>query len=287
MPNRIFSSVAFFLTVIFLITIPVMAHEREGHDEDIEYVLFGDRNYNNTHPGYRNKIQAIEDATYLCVDQYNGNGKKELENLQKEKIPHIPKSIDEFDFKSNFAHRKYTHRGWNVIYDTESHWDIRRRILSNTVDKMLFSEVKSVFDILPWNSEAELYREQCEAFCELLYYIHIIGDHIEAEKYTALAYVDPLTELNDRDNPGIIPDLISCLETLFKSQKNTYTYKELKQELELLMDRSDKLVSSTGGVNTDEKFAEYHQCSEELLEVLAAYIPSLLQKEEFFSKSFA
>ncbi|MCR4781746.1 MAG: hypothetical protein K5851_03210 [Lachnospiraceae bacterium] len=53
----------------------------------IEYVLFGDRDYKETHPNDKAKIQAIEDATYLCVDQYNGNGKKELENLQNEKIP--------------------------------------------------------------------------------------------------------------------------------------------------------------------------------------------------------
>lgn len=285
MPKKI---LAFLLALVLLclFSVPAIAHDRNGHDDDIEYVLFGDKDYKETHPAARKKIQAIEDATYLCVDQFNGNGKKELENLQNEKIPGIPKSIAEFDFNANYAHRNYTHRGWNVNYDSKSHWDIRQKILINTVDKELFSEAKPIFSWLPWNSDSTNLNAQCESFCELLYYIHIIGDHIEADKYTALAYVDPLTELNDRDNPGIIPDLIQCCDILFKDQSNTYTYKEFRQELEELRDRSDKLTSSKGGVNTEAKFEEYHRCAEDLLETLSAYIPKLLQKEVFFSNAF-
>ncbi|OON87007.1 hypothetical protein BXO88_05560 [Oribacterium sp. C9] len=282
-------SVLLVCVIIFLFSVPVMAHEKSEHDEDIEYVLFRNKDYKKTHPNSSNskKIQAIEDATYLCVDQFNGKGIKELENLHNEKIPDIPKSIDEFDFKDNYTHRKHTHRGWNVNYDRSAHWDIRQRILRNTVDKVLFSEVKSVFSFLPWDSDGKKYKEQCESFCQLLYYIHIIGDHIAADKYNALYYTYHLTQLHDRDNPGIIPDLISCFEKLFKSQKNTYMYNQLKQELEMLMDKSDKIQSSTGGVNTEEKFAEYHKCAIDLLEVLSTYVPELLRKEDFFSKSFS
>lgn len=274
------------LALLAYLAIPVFAHEREEHDDDIEYVLFGDRDYKETHPNDSRKIQAIEDATYLCVDQFNGNGKKELENLQNEKIPEIPKTIDEFDFKGNYAHRNFTHRGWNVNYDSSAHWDVRQKILRNTVDKELFSDVKTIFTWLPWNDEKKNYKEQCENFCVLLYYIHIIGDHIEADKYTGLAYVDPLTNLNDRENPGIIPDLIKCCDTLFKDQTNSYTYKEFRQELEALQVTSDKLTSSKGGVNTEEKFVEYHKCSEDLLELLSIYVPKLLKKEDFFAKAF-
>ncbi len=273
------------LMLVLLIT-PAYAHERDDHDDDIEYVLFGDRDYKETHPNHRKTIQAIEDATYLCVDQFNGNGKTELENLQNEKIPDIPKSIDEFDFKGNYAHRRYTHRGWNVNYDSKSHWDVRQKILRNTVEKELFSGVKPILSWLPWASSDTNYKPQIENFCILLYYVHIIGDHIEAKKFDALAYVDPLTNLDDRDNPGIIPDLIKCCDILFKDQANSYTYKEFKQELEALRDKSDKLTSSKGGVNTEEKFTQYHKCAEELLELMSIYVPKLLEKEDFFSKSF-
>ena len=48
------------------------------------------------------------------IDQYNGDGATELNNLIADKIPGIPSTIAEFDFSANYAHRNYTHRGWNV-----------------------------------------------------------------------------------------------------------------------------------------------------------------------------
>ena len=120
------------MVICFSFVVPAYAHERGEHDEDIEYVLFGNKDYKSTHPITASKIQAIEDAAYLCVDQFNGNGKEALENLNSEDIPGIPKSIEEFDFNSNYAHRNFTHRGWNVPYDEKAHWPIRQQILINT-----------------------------------------------------------------------------------------------------------------------------------------------------------
>ena len=110
------------------------AHDRAGHDADIEYVLFGEENYKNSHPLVKDILEALEDATYLCVDQYNGSGEKELKNLlDKEKIPGIIKSIDEINYTSNSTLRGLTHRGWNMIYDEKAHWPLRQAILINTV----------------------------------------------------------------------------------------------------------------------------------------------------------
>ena len=277
--------------ILFSCCILVKAHDKEGHDADIEYVLFANQNYKDTHPEYASKIQAIEDAVYLCVDQFNGNGEKELENLKNEKIPDLPDSISEINFTGNFAHRRFTHRGWNVAYDKKAHWPERQEILINTVNKELFSESKKLLSWFPWLSE-KIYGEdnskkQCESLCVLLYYVHIIGDHIEADKKEDLAYVDPLTSLNDRDNPGIIPDLISCCEVLFQSQSSTYTYKTFMQELKKLENKSDKLTSSVGGVNTDEEFDLYHQYAEDLLDLLSKYVSTMLKKEDFFKSTFA
>lgn len=63
-------------------------------------------------------IKRIEDASYLAI---NGNGTTELNNLITAKIPGIPSSIAEFDFSSNYAHRNYTHRGWNLTSDEKAH----------------------------------------------------------------------------------------------------------------------------------------------------------------------
>ena len=287
--NKLLYVVISLFLVLFL-SVPVQAHKREGHDADLEYVLFGSTEYKATHPIDADRIQALEDATYLCVDQFNGNGTKELENLKAASIPGIPNSISEIDYKSNYQHRSETHRGWNLNYE-KSNWPMRQQILYNTVETELFSNDKSVFSWLPWkkgkDSEGNSYKEKCTAFCEMLYYIHIIGDHIEADKYTALAYIDPLTQLHDKNNPGVIPDLISCCSILFKDQENSYTYKDFIQEMESLQEDSNRLTSSRGGINTEEKFEEYHQCAEDLLDLMAMYIPKLLKNESFFKDSFA
>lgn len=269
--------------------IPVYAHNRDVHDGDIEYVLFGDREYKNTHPLAAEKIQAIEDAAYLCIDQYNGSGKDTLENLKKEKISDIPDSIKVIDFKSNYTHRYYTHRGWNVTTNSDkAHWPRRQKILINTVDKELFSNSKSLISKVPVlsnifaNEEMKENRRKCESFSVLIYYVHILGDHDEAKEYSSLAAVDPLTNLNDRDNPGVIPDLVKYCGILFEDQEDTYTYKNFMQELEELENQSDKLTSSKGGINTDEKFESYHQYANDLLNVLGEYIPGMLKKEYFF-----
>ena len=284
------------------------AHEREEHDEDIEYVLFGNRDYKKTHPTDSKRIHAIEDAVFLCVDQFNGSGEKELDNLlNKEKVPGIIQSIDEINYKSNYSHRSLTHRGWNVTYEEKAHWPLRQQILRNTVRKELFSSLDTPISWFPWLSEKiygkNNYEKQLESFCILLYCVHVLGDHIEAgeekdlgqgesraktlqEKTTGLAYILPLAHTEDRDNPGLIPDLIKNCETLFASQSETYTYRSFIQELEELRDRSEGIYESKGGVNTDEKFEDYNACAKELLDVLGAYVPGLLKKEKFFSNTF-
>ena len=287
-----------FLLVIVLClysAMPVFAHDRKEHDEDLEYVLFGEKDYKSTHPLAADKINALEDAVYLCVDQFNGSGKDALQNLQTEGIADIPDSIDDIDFKSNSAHRYYTHRGWDITYDKKldkAHWSVRKKILVNTVDKELFSENRSFISKIPVLSsifakkELREDRQKCVSLSTLIYYVHIIGDHNEAEKYTALANIYPLTSLNDRDNPGIIPDLIQNCSILFDDQKDSYVYDNFMQELEDIESKSDKLTSSKGGINTEVKFKSYHQYADDLLELLATYIPGMLKKEDFFSQSF-
>ena len=287
-----FLSVLLCFCLIVSCTPPVYAHGRDEHDEEIELVLFGSTNYKQTHPEVSDIVEALEDATYLAVDQFNGNGADALARLQKRHIPDLPKKIEDFDFNSNFAHRNFTHRGWNVQYDAKAHWPLRQQILTSTVRKELFSSVETPLGRIPWLSEkvfADQEKDiarQCESFCVLLYYIHILGDHLEAERNTALAYVCPLTRPEDRDNPGVIPDLLAYFPILFASQKNTHTYSLFIQELESINARSDSLVQSEGGINTDEEFSAYHKCAEDLRDLLADYLPSLLKKEPFFRNTF-
>ena len=280
-----------FLCALMLISAhSALAHDRSGHNEDAELILYGNKDYKSTHPAVSEIIQAIEDATYLAVDQFNGDGQDVLNNLQNRGVPDIPTSISEINFTGNYSHRQYTHKGWNIIESDKAHWPIRKQILMNTVKKELFTYTDTPLSLFPWVSE-KVYGtkgsiKQQENFCILLYYTHILGDHIEAKKYQDLAYIAPLVRPNDRDNPGIIPELMSSFETLFEPQSGSFTYIGFMQELDSLRSRSETLLQSTGGVNTDEKFTEYHRCAEDLLSTLEQYVPGLLQKESFFHDTF-
>ena len=185
--------ISLLLSLVLLITaVPAFAHDREKHDEELEYVLFRDRFYSDTHPDTGKIIKRIEDAAYLSIDQYNGNGETELSNLVADKIPGVPSSIKEIDFSSNYSHRDFTHRGWNVTYDEKAHWPERQTILINTIRSKLFASVESPLAWFPWLSDQVYgknnYDRQAEAFAVMVYYIHILGDHIEAEQYKALTY---------------------------------------------------------------------------------------------------
>ena len=104
-----------------------------------------------------------------------------------------------------------------VNNDEQAHWPIRQKILLNTIRAKLFSKVESPISWFPWLSD-KVYgngnEKQCEAFAVLVYCVHILGDHIEAEKHTALAYVAPLSNSHDSNNPGIIPELMKYLNAM-------------------------------------------------------------------------
>ena len=279
--------VAILVAAIVLTAIaqPAWAHGREQHNADIELILFGCENYKESHSSVKDSIQALEDAVYLAVDQFNGNGAKELEQLKGMGIKGLPRSIDAFDYPSNSTHRDLTHRGWDFKYPEKAHWPIRKSILTNTVQKVLFDESKPL-SWFPWLSDM-LYdttqsTKQRDSFCALLYYIHILGDHIDTEKYGQLCYIAPLARPNDEENPGIIPELQKHLGILFASQQSSFTYQALMGELDNLNARASNLLSSTGGINTDEKFTQYHKCAVDLRETLALYLPTLLEDEPFF-----
>lgn len=276
--------------ILLTVALPARAHDREEHDADLEYVLFGNRAYKETHSTDAKLVEALEDAVYLTVDQYNGQGSEQLEFLKSMGVKGLPDSVDEFNFSGNYAHRHLTHRGWSFEYPEQSHWSIHKSILINTVQKILFENEKQPLSWLPWLSEIPYGTsedtKQRDSFCALLYYVHILGDHIAAEKYTQLAYIAPLARPSGNQDPGIIPELQEHLSNLFSSQHSSYTYYALMGELDALNAKAEKLVSSTGGINTDEKFSQYHQLAEDLKELLSYYLHTLLMNEPFFADHF-
>ena len=273
------------------------AHDRDEHDNDIKLILFGNESFNPLNIEKENRMHALEDATYLALDQFNGYGQDALDFLNNLSIPNLPKSVSTIDFKSNYYHRWYTHRGWSAVYPDDSHWSVRKDILYNTVEYVLFTKHNTGIDWFPGLSDFIFGKygnsKQIESFCILLYNIHIIGDHIEATQYKNVdSVVSPLVRRNDSENPGVIPEIKRCIQVLFEKQKGTRSYQALMQELDDLINQCEELMKN-GGISdivkngeVESEFQRYHQCAIDLRNVLGEYVPFLLNNEDFFHDAF-
>ena len=209
------------------------AHDsQKEHDEDLLAVLFGD-GYNLA-SDKKPIFQAIADATALCIDQFSTNEdrrSKEVPFNQLKSRIGFSISFDDIELLngkdglkvSARTHRRYTHRGWYFSYPMEAEqklWNQRKKILTATVNKELFGKTSGFLGNFHF-LEGSLYSEaacnaQCEAFCELVYYVHILGDYMEADSYSAeFQQLIPLVRHEDPQSPAMISDIKKLLPDLF------------------------------------------------------------------------
>lgn len=256
------------------------AYERKEHDRIMDEVLFGNPSYSKTLPSGKHpamSLEVLKCASYLCIDQFQGNGADELNKLEQYGVDDLPKKIEDIDFSSNSKHRVYTHRGWNPVNPVQfEKWPVRKKILCNTVNE--------VFD---FDNPG-----QCDAMSALIYYIHLLGD-LESIKsldsYTSGgSAVLPLARAHaDENSPDILYELTEIyLPRLFSNQIDSPYYKSLISSLEAVASMARMLADNQGGINTEEKFNTYHSYVDETLRILRNYIPKLLREESFFNSVF-
>lgn len=286
--------IVFFSMLIGEIT--AYAHPNASeHDSELEKVLFEDGYSKYQSNEIKNYIKALEYASYLTIDQFGGNGKAKYKELKKMKMNGLPWRFSTIDYctvinspdkKVNAnTHRMYTHQGWDRDYtsksrEVEKFWNNRRKILLGTVNSIFDIDKVTIFG----------YSEKCNSLAGIIYYVHILGDYDEADKYTKITL---LPDLAGRDNANdddkdydMVTSLKSYIEILFIDQKSSIEYKALMDGLDDIGDDAGKIVQSVGGVNTDEEFLEYHQYANDILDLLIEYMPTLLKNEEVFAKVF-
>lgn len=122
-------------------------------------------------------------------------------------------------------------------------------------------------------------------FRELLYYIHILGDHEDDSSYQ-ISNGLKIDVGGRHDKKDIIHKLLELFPVLFASQTNTHKYRAMTTNLRSINSKLDTLVNSTGGIDSDEKFAERQELVEKIINVLSLYIPEMLKKEPFFNEVF-
>lgn len=279
------------VTAFILVTsalIMCYAHPTAGeHDKELEAVLF-ERGYSKHQEKIKDYVTAIEYASNLTIDQYGGSGKDKYRKLKELRMGGLPLRFDKIDYSEDLfgqgkkinpnTHRLYTHQGWDIDYGNSKvnkFWEARKKILLGTVN--------SIFDFGKFSAFTG-YSDRCNSLAGIIYFVHILGDYVEADSKDKILF---LADLSGRtDGCDMIPALQYYMETLFKDQKSSQDYKDLMIGLEYIGKKAGRIVRSTGGVNTDEEFQEYRQYAVDLMELLQNHMPQLLKNEEFFKNVF-
>ena len=273
------------------------AYERAEHDDITEEILFGKSN-----PVFDSKKtdakKCLESAVYLCLDQSRSNGADDLSILKDYGVDAVPE-LEQIALTGIFygSHDKYTHMGWHYDYsDTnistlgepwEKRWKLRKKLLLNSVNKVFGFGPISSFRI---NVLGHAEGTKADAFAELLYYVHILGDYedkiadnIKKGKYKMDLLAIPFaTRQASKQNRDLFFDLQESIEKLFDNSKDPNSFKSLSDKLDNIAQaaRSRPTVSSkTGAENFRKDVMKTRRA-------LKKYVPPLLAQEEFFSQVF-
>lgn len=285
-------SVAFLLAFLFVISIcPLtLAHDdQKEHDADLKYAFFGDRD-KFLQGDEKKAFTVIANAAALAIDQYSPNDKAQwkqkcYDTIQKYlcdlKVPELNISYEELDLnihvssdKKNVTgttHRKYTHLGWNYEkYPNMKFWNLRKRILLNSVNRVLFYP-RAKYPSWPWLWDVlHPSDKQCDAFCAIVYYIHILGDQSVADEPKKQTFLLPMVPYDGMTTPGIIPELKEHFQILFKSQVGSRKYADLISALSI----------------QEQEHKTNPEIAKKVLEILADNLPQMLKNEPFFSDRF-
>lgn len=271
------------------------AHDAVEHWNDIRYVLFGqERTPSSLDKDQQQKLNALLYATQLCIDQFGGSCASYLSSLHNNHYRHLPKSISEIDlYATANDHRLYTHRGWNENYadvsngensDWAQRWQQRKKLLTDVAEQIFdFDGRRPVFDVFGYPCTSE-----CDAFCRLLYYVHLLGDHAAFTTYSYNRVIkgkqgkDQVVSLASTRGDCVISELQKAAAELFGETETS----ELNRELEEIKSRVIELLNGPEAMKTDEDLEKYKGFIQDILDTLADHIPNLLKEKDFFSKVF-
>ena len=267
--------------LIFLIVSPLFAPDELMHNFDLEKILLGRLSIPNSEE--KIKIELIEKAAYLCIDQFNHNKLSYLDDLRQSGVRNLPGG-EEIDFVSGPEHQRYTHRGWDWIeyprnirgYNFQEKWGKRKIILLSTLDR-----------VFGFKDNEIIKRDSLGA---IIYYAHILGDHFGDNKFS---YMDrmPISPRPDykgnrsgpnSNNPTIYTELLYHLSRLFREQLTSNEY----MMLFLFLEKNKNKEFPAGTTITDEEFTQLQGFARQTLDILCLHVPRLLMNESFFKRAF-
>lgn len=267
----------------------------KNHDRDLEYVLFGKTG--KMSGDRRDAIEALEAAAYLAIDQFGADNENhyKTENcltlLKQYGVNNLP-SAEKINISATETshHREYTHKGWDSKYrnikdytqtvneEWSQVWKIRKSILENTVNEMFdFNPYAKYWLIGPLFSD---FGQKCDSFCALVYYIHILGDHVSTKTIPQYEYLLPVGgKLNGND---IIHEVLYHCEVLFPEQLNSNSY----YSFEIKMNAVANQYYLLGTIRTQGQLLINQEYAGAVLDIMQKYIPNFLETAPFFENTF-
>lgn len=254
-------------TVIILlctITFSIYSYEEKDHKIILHEILFGETYSTNTKTTNTKinleKVELLDKACYLTIDFCKGKeikGQRYLNDLPLDEKP----QLKELETPGGSSHQRYTHRGWSETYYTQKKyqkiWEIRKnKVLLETINYICGN----------YNGRE---KRKKELFGELVYYIHILGDHKGDSITTSGDRMELVPRKDSQNQVCIIDELIDISKELFGDQD----YSNLVQEL--------GIIKKTNIGTSDVK-----NVATKTISVLSTHIPELLYKEDFFRESF-
>jgi hypothetical protein len=124
-----------------------------------------------------------------------------------------------------------------------------------------------------------------DSFGALIYYIHILGDHIGDSKDTLTSRMRLNGSIRGR-NPvrsDIIWELEYHIPRLFREQSNSFEYKMLMSYLQRCASTPAFEYATT---ISDDNYKKLQEFANEILNKLIENVPALLKNEPFFVRVF-
>lgn len=296
--RRSFLCLCFSTALVALNPCRALGFERSDHDAIMEEIIFGHSNKLFLDANKNAAKSALESACFLCLDQMRDDGEKDLARLIEFGVPEVPKLADiklEGIFYGN--HDEYTHRGWHYSYDgietgePKEEWSprwIRRK-------KLLIDTVNTVFDF-GWFDHGRISLlgmsegTRCDAFAELLYCIHVLGDYrdniqenLKKELYKVNLQAIPFaTENPSNENRDFFWDLKEALSLIFTEEATRGDYESCSRKLDEISSRAREL-GEVISKSSAEQFRKYVMQTQDLLK---RRIPGLLESTDFFKQRF-
>ena len=286
------------IVVLLSAAMPAFAHPDQNlHYKDLERVLFGKEILTKQQRASTSSLGdpawdaliSLEHATAIVLDQYKGDDQGLLDQLNEYGVPNLPPDAittkEQHERGINFTaaakdHRSFTHRGWTFSYLPSSsiaNFPVRKEILMATAQVAFDPEL--------------LNDKRREAFCALLYYVHVLGDHMADSKAKGKALIVSLVEPGAAErtppqNEDLFLEFKYYLSVLFSDKSEDQTYSRMMQKLNELRNKASKTARETNLFTKEGSMDLYHGYVDELFDILCTYVPHLLEREPFFNSVF-